>query len=417
MPTCTGVMRVCMLALAALVTSAAGASPDQLSRPHLAVAAPNGASRATSLATSQAAVLRGGLRRPTLRRSSRARVSAVAAIPAPTQSAGANVPATFINLVKAVVGSGVLSLPAAVAAFSSSKAAVAPSVAILIIAAAISGYCFALVARTCAATGTRTWEGAWEQTMSKSTTWLPNGLIVCKCFVACLAYTMVIGDAFSSIFAASGFPAALAGRTSTILMFASLFLLPLSLLPSLEMLKYTSFAGMFGILYTLAFMAPRFAAAGAAGLTGALDAISTPKVFILLSVLATAFTAHYSAPRMFAEFAPMAKSGEPASPAKVKRFCALVAMGFGTAGAISASLMALGYSTFGGACSGLILNNYAPIDALAKISRVAVGASIVCTYPIAFHGLRDGALGLAGVQDPSQRTKLALTLALGTLCA
>jgi sodium-coupled neutral amino acid transporter 11 len=36
----------------------------------------------------------------------------------------------------------------------------------------------------------------------------------------------------------------------------------------------------------------------------------------------------------------------------------------------------------------------------------------VCTYPIAFHGLRDGALGLAGIANPSKRTKLSLTFAL-----
>lgn len=231
-------------------------------------------------------------------------------------------------------------------------------------------------------------------------------------------------------------PPLLSARTPTILGFASFFLLPLSLLPSLAALKYTSFAGLVraarrlaaspppapvralppplppplthtltltpppantassqgGLLYTLAFMALRLPAyadptsalaravplrfqpafepptAGLGALPAALATVATPKVraeggegwgaarasdsapprgraaiaaagsppnrsrlsrclrplpppppasaasapppppqvFVLLSVLATAFTAHYSAPRMFAEFAPAA---------------------------------------------------------------------------------------------------------------
>lgn len=95
-----------------------------------------------------AVVLRGGLLRgapPLVRVRSRARrVSSTGAQCSEASASeaayeGANVPTTLINLVKGVVGSGVLSLPAAIAAFSSQRAATAPSVAILVAAAAISG--------------------------------------------------------------------------------------------------------------------------------------------------------------------------------------------------------------------------------------------------------------------------------------
>jgi len=345
-----------------------------------------------------------------------------------------------VNLVKAIVGSGVLSLPAAVAAYSSSRAAIGPAVLLLSLAAGLSAYCFALVARTCAATGSDSWAGAWEKTMGKRTAWLPSTLIVLKCFVACLAYTMVIGDAFSSIFGAAGAPAALSSRTGTILAFAACVLLPLSLLPSLDMLKYTSFLGVGGLVYTAVFMAMRAGAysgdaptallgavpahlrpsMAAAPAGGALATLATPKVFVLVSVLATAFTAHYSAPRMFAELAPPAGEASGKAVAKVPRFCLVTGLGFGLSALLCAAVLSVGFGTFGGACSGLILNNYASTDPLAQLSRLAVGASIVCTYPIAFTGLRDGVFSLAA-PDKASDPKLRLALTLGlisfiTLC-
>ena len=56
---------------------------------------------------------------------------------------------------------------------------------------------------------------------------------------------------------------------------------------------------------------------------------------------------------------------------------------------LSAVVMVSGFLTFGGAADGYILNNYATTDKLAQLARLAIGGSIVTTYPLLHQGLRD----------------------------
>lgn len=64
---------------------------------------------------------------------------------------------------------------------------------------------------------------------------------------------------------------------------------------------------------------------------------------------------------------------------------------------------------------GLILNNYAEQDILAKLCRLAIGASIVFGYPLTFVGIRDGVLNLLGNKNPSDKTQTVTTLILLTI--
>ena len=65
----------------------------------------------------------------------------VAAAAAAEDEGKAGLSASTANLVKSIVGSGVLSLPVGVAAFSSARAAILPALTLLAVAGAISGYC------------------------------------------------------------------------------------------------------------------------------------------------------------------------------------------------------------------------------------------------------------------------------------
>lgn len=96
----------------------------------------------------------------------------------------------------------------------------------------------------------------------------------------------------------------------------------------------------------------------------------------------------------------------------IPRFLKVVSTSFAMAIAIFASMTCLGFLTFGGACSGVILNNYANSDALMSISRVAVAVSLVGSYPLAFVGARDGFLDLFKIKDPSNKTLNTLTAVL-----
>ena len=85
--------------------------------------------------------------------------------------------AAIFNLVKGIVGAGVLSLPAGVAAFGDEQSAVIPAVALVTIAGALSGYNFSLIGRLCALTGATSYAGAWEKSVGDATAWIPAGAV------------------------------------------------------------------------------------------------------------------------------------------------------------------------------------------------------------------------------------------------
>lgn len=367
-------------------------------------------------------VSRPGLRRPIL-------VAKADAPPASPIVGKAELASSIINLVKAIVGAGVLSLPVGIAKFSGSRTAIVPACVIMLVVTTLSAYCFGLVARVLEATGTQSWGEAWAKVVGPRTACIPSIFVATLCACASLTYTMVIGDSFSAIFAGAGLPAALASRTGAILVMTALFTLPLSLLPNLEILQYTSFLGIGGILYTAAFMLarvgaykpgsalhdavplalrPRFEAGGGV-LSACLDALRTPKIFVLCSIMATAMGGSFMAPQFYNELwdgqagaadgahgARKKTRGAPArgAPARSKlpRFALMTSAGFVLSMMLSGVVMVAGFLTFGASGDGYILNNYATSDRLAQTARFAIGGSIVCTYPILHQGLRDAAL-------------------------
>jgi len=116
-------------------------------------------------------------------------------------------------------------------------------------------------------------------------------------------------------------------------------------------------------------------------------------------MLATAFLAHYNAPKMYKELAPPEDGSS-----KVPTFNLVVAGAFGLAALLCGSIMAAGFLTFGGASQGLILNNYATADGLAFVARIGIGLSIIFSYPLNFVGLREGVLSLVNASDKAGRT-------------
>merc|ERR1719162_2448175 len=122
----------------------------------------------------------------------------VAAAAAVEDEGKAGLSASTANLVKSIVGSGVLSLPVGVAAFSSARTAILPAIALLAVAGAISGYCFSAVGRVCAATGSKSWGEAWSKSVGESTAWVPSALIGILTLsvlpsLAALGFTSILG--------------------------------------------------------------------------------------------------------------------------------------------------------------------------------------------------------------------------------
>jgi amino acid permease len=224
----------------------------------------------------------------------------------------ATVSQLIFNLVKSIVGAGVLSLPAGIAAFASAPSAVIPSVALIAIIGGLSGYGFALIGRCCAYTDTTSYRDAWSATVSPSSSWVPATAVTFKTICATLAYSMFLGDTLVSLLSTAGVAAS---KGPVTLALTGTVLLPLCLMKNLSSLAPFSLVGTLGMVYTAIAMTVRFLSKAYAvpggrfvmdvapslrpkfGPVGA-QGILSPSAAILVSMLSTAYMAHFNAPKV-----------------------------------------------------------------------------------------------------------------------
>mmetsp|Transcript_10660 Transcript_10660/g.16002 ORF Transcript_10660/g.16002 Transcript_10660/m.16002 type:complete len:495 (-) Transcript_10660:116-1600(-) len=317
----------------------------------------------------------------------------------------ATIPNEIFNLVKNIVGAGVLSLPAGIASFGNAPSAIIPATALIAVIGAASGYCFSAIGRVCAMENATSYRDAWSKTVGESTSWIPAAICTFKTSSANLAYSMILADTFKALLSTVGVnlsrDVVLVGTTVSVL-------LPLCLLKNLASLAPFSLLGIVGMAYTTLAMAIRYfggaySAAGGKfvadvapalqpsfGSTGAAGVLD-PKAFILISMLSTAYMAHFNAPKFYLEL----KNNT------IERYNKVVSTSFLLSILTFAGIASLGFLTFGANANGLILNNYSNKDTLMAFSRVAVALSIVFSYPLAFVGFRDGVIDL--LQIPSEK--------------
>jgi len=336
---------------------------------------------------------------------------------------------SVINLFKNIVGSGVLALAAGVAAFSGSPLALLPSLAILLAVGGVSAYTFSTIARVGAAVGASTYRETWSKVYGEGTTFLTDLTVIFMTAAAGLSYSIILGDSFAGIAALAGAKGVLALSNFWILALSVFVLLPLALLRDLSSLAVGSVIGTAGTLYTALFcflryfdktyavggkfykmLAPSAVPAFAAPTLA--KPLINPLMFVLVSMLASAFLAHYNAPKFYAELAPPEDGSS-----KLPRFNLVVGLGFLAAAIVMGSVMAGGFLTFGAASQGLILNSYATADPLAFLARLGIGMSIIFSYPLNFVGLREGILSSLGKTKEGEKTSVhvGLTLALMVL--
>jgi len=266
-------------------------------------------------------------------------------------------------------------------------------------------------------TGASSYQDAWAKTISPSSAWMPGFAVMSQTLVACICYSIIIGDLGYDLLKGLGIEGWFAVRNNLLAAVSVSLLLPLCLLRDFAMLSYTSMLGVAGVMYTACFMVLRkvqgaYARGGA--FYSAIPKDSTPtfgsrfeavKTLILMATLNTAFQAHYDAPKFF----------DLMTPRTVEQFNKLVFPSFLAAGTVSCVCMAAGFLTFGGNANGLILNSYAASDKLAVFGRLGIGCSILFGYPLAFNGFRTGLLAATGNQDASQTTKDLIAIATLTV--
>ena len=143
---CIGTMRFSCLLLATLLSAVSAASPAPFAAPKVALSVPRG----------------GATNHKPIRSSSSASTGSVTSTRGGGQEAAvgggtASIPNEVFNLVKGIVGVGVLSLPAGIAAFGDAPSAAIPAVGLVAAIGAISAYGFSLIGRVCSYTGARSY--------------------------------------------------------------------------------------------------------------------------------------------------------------------------------------------------------------------------------------------------------------------
>eukprot|EP00971_Amphidinium_carterae_P037567 738515-Amphidinium_carterae.1 len=252
---------------------------------------------------------------------------------------------TSANLAKTIVGSGMLSLPAGMAAFARSPSALVPATLGLVVPLGLlSAYTFYLVGWVCEQTQTDSYGAAWGKILGKAGGRLITLVVALECAGGCVAYAMILGDTIHLLLAPFT-SAAIASRSSVILLLTTFVLFPLSRLRNLAPLGKFSIVGTAGSAFVAVFMGLRYfqraympggkfaavatAVAKSSGPKSAVDSL------ILASILSTAFIAHFNAPRMYRELAAPAGGGS-----KMPRFARVVYAGFAVAIVLYAFVMA-----------------------------------------------------------------------------
>lgn len=245
----------------------------------------------------------------------------------------------------------------------------------------------------CAETNAWSYTAVFVQVWGEAAGAFPELVIICKLTLACIMYSIIMGDMMVDIAKLFSLPEPFVQREVLVVAEHALVLLPLAFLRSLAALTPFSALGVLGTTFTAGFMAYRLHQGAYSPGGEFYDAAPEEPSFssqgtdysampALVSMLATAYVAHFNAPRYRQELAASSDA----------RFMLLSAWSFAGALALLGSVAAFGFLTFGGSCKGNILVNYAADDTLAAVARVGVFTSVVTGYPFVLGALRDALL-------------------------
>jgi amino acid permease len=303
----------------------------------------------------------------------------------------ASIPSEVANLMKNIIGCGVLSLSGGIALFANSPYAVLSAAFWIVLLGAMFGYLCVLIGKICQMTGVATYRELGILTMG------PKGALamsVCntlKPALADLAYSTILSQTFQSLLETIGIEVS---NVTALLIVTIVGILPLCLLKNLHVLAPFSVLGSIGIVFTAIAMIIRcldgtYAPGGIYDPDldpgfGTENHAFSPKAFPFVCMVFEAWVMHYNAPRFYTEL----------RDASVPRFSKAVGWSFGLSSVVYIAIAGAGYMTFGTNVDSYVLNSYSPRDPLATASRLAVGLSTLFNYPLAFIGFRDGVVDL-----------------------
>jgi amino acid permease len=116
-----------------------------------------------------------------------------------TQGGDATVSTSIFNLAKSIIGAGALSLPNGIAILADEPAALIPSSIICVLFGIAAAYSFSSIGKVCKETNSKTFQEIWEKSVNRNSAWIISTSITAMCFLASLAYSIIIGDSFTAL--------------------------------------------------------------------------------------------------------------------------------------------------------------------------------------------------------------------------
>jgi len=345
-------------------------------------------------------------------------VTEYTAVEKPTATSGgsATISDEVLNLVKTIVGAGILSFPAAVGKCGNHPSILFPVSILMVGVGVAAGYMYSLIGRVCCYKQASSFQEAWSKTMGQKTRILPTFSVLALSFITILAYSMVLGDTTQMLLRSVGLVSV--HRTTALLGVTATTLLPLCMLKDLSSLTPFSFVGLMGTLYTILGMGIRlFTKSYATGGKFAADVGATTfgsigskglwslSTLPLICTITSGYVAHFTAPKFYKEL----KNNT------MERFNKVVTRSFAISAVASLASTWLGFLTFGAGSLGLVLNNYSAKDSLMSLSRLAIAISLGSGYPLCFSGVRDGILDIANVREKDRTNGLLNKITVGIL--
>ncbi|CAD7925709.1 unnamed protein product [Amoebophrya sp. A25] len=328
--------------------------------------------------------------------------------------------ATIVNIVKNVVGAGLLTLPLTM--YNGTPAITVPWVFIIGLLNFFAFYTLGVMSEgRC-----NTYGQLWEMTLGKKTRLIADIFLVLNGSITCMQYLVLIGDfmpnAIPQVFGETG---CLKAKTYTLkrlypILFCTLLIIfPVSLLSKLDFLKWPSFAGVAFTLYAVVYVIVDFAMRGYFGdefyrnwwtdSSGRMaqdatnggawtdqrkderGAISFPMMLSIIAIYSSSFACHYNAPKFYRELGPKRTP---------KQFLMISIISFVIIISIFLLFSFVAYGRFGGMMRGNVLKSYdasgnggfmpsSLLDSVAvKIMWLGMALSVMTSYPLISNSAR-----------------------------
>lgn len=315
------------------------------------------------------------------------------------------VTATVINLLKNMVGAGLLNV-----CIAFKFASVLGGIVIMMYSAFVCTCGFLVIGFCCSKTGARSFRDLWRMSLGHSSEKIVDVVLFFHCFFSCVGYITMIGD--FSVKGASGLlPGSILAerREVSMILITATMIFPLCLYTSLDALKHTSVIGLAITSFACAYIF--YDVVVYAEDHEVAETLSSnmwymkADMFKTLALFNGSFSAHYNAPAYYSEL----KDKSFVNYTKVTLYA------FGIATALFTAFGLAGFARFGDDVLGNVLKCYSPDDIYIQLSWFFMMVSTVFNFPHAFQRMRTSFNALFNKTAHSQFLITTIALLAGTL--